>query len=126
AAPDRQSDTAATSTAHPLGALAPPPPRFHDISLVDFAATAAAPSRQLAGAAYDALDLSLAVDSRVDAPAASVGQGLDPARRAEIDPAGQLAHDHQIETGDEVALEARRVGKRIEHHRRPQIGEQIH
>jgi hypothetical protein len=43
-----------------------------------------------------------------------------------INPAGQLAHDHQIETGDELALEARRVGERIEHHRRTQIGEQIH
>src|SRR5207247_135890 len=106
---ERQFEIAVISIAHPLGDLAPQPPRFHDIGLVDFADTAAALSRQLAGDAYDALDLSLAVDFRVDAPAASVGQGLDPARRAEIDPAGQLAHDHQIETGDEVALEARRV-----------------
>src|SRR6202022_3766481 len=99
---------------------------LHDIGLVDLADTAAALSRQLAGDADDALDLGLAVDFGVDAPAAPIGHGLDAAGIAEIDPAGQLAYNHQIETGDEVALEARRVGKRIEHHRRPQIGEQIH
>ena len=57
---------------------------------------------------------------------AAVRQRLDAARLAEIDAAGQFAHDHQIEPGDELALQARGVGQRVEHHRRPQIGEQVH
>src|SRR5262249_37149640 len=114
------------AVAHPLGDLAPQSPRLHHIRLVDLADAAAALSRQLAGDADDALDLGLAIDFGVDAPAAPVGQGLDPARRAEIDPAGQLAYDHQLETGDELTLEARRVGECVEYHGRTQIGEQIH
>ena len=83
-------------------------------------------SRQFAGDADDALDLGFAVDFGVDAAPAAVGHRLDPARLAEIDAARQLAHDHQVEPGDELALQARCVGERLEDHRRAQIGEQVH
>ena len=83
-------------------------------------------SRQIEGDADDALDLGLGIDFGVDPAAAAVRHCLDAARLAEIDAAGQLAHDHQIEAGDELALQARRVGQRLEHHRRAQIGEQVH
>ncbi len=68
----------------------------------------------------------LGIDLGIDAAPGAVGHRLDPARVAEIDAAGQFAHDHQIEAGDQLALQARRVGERLEHHRRAQIGEQIH
>mgnify|MGYP007089163731 CR=1 FL=1 len=43
---------------------------------------------------------------------------------AEIDAARQFAHDHDVETLDDIGLEARRRGQRRVAHRRAQIGEQ--
>src|SRR5262249_27192149 len=76
--------------------LAPQDARFHDIGLVDLTQATLALSRQLEPGADDALDLGLAVDLRVDAATAAVGHCLDAARLAEINAAGQFAHDHQI------------------------------
>ena len=108
------------------GDVAPQQARFHDIGLVDLAQAMLALLRQLETGADDALDLGLGINLGVDAAAAAVGQGLDAARLAEIDAAGQLTHDHQVEPGDELTLQARRIGQRLEHQRRAQIGEQIH
>ncbi len=111
---------------HPLGDLAPQPARFHDVGLVDLAEPAPALQREIEAGADDALDLNFGVDLGIDAAAGAVRHPLDAARLAEIDAARQFAHDHQIETGDEIALQGRGVGQRVEHHRRAQIGEQIH
>ena len=51
---------------------------------------------------------------------------LDAARLPEIDPAGKLAHDHQVEAADQLALQAGGVGERVKDHRRAQISEQLH
>ncbi len=110
----------------PVGDLAPQQARLHDIGLVDLAEPLLPLPRQLEGGAADALDLGLGIDLGVDAAAGAVGQRLDAARVAEIDAAGQLAHDQQVEPGDQLALEARRVGQRLENLRRAQIGEEVH
>src|SRR5579863_7677473 len=99
---------------HALGDLAPQPPRFHDVRLVYLAQPLRALLRQLEADAHDALDLGFAVDFRVDADPAAVGARLDAARLAEINPARQFAHDHQIEPGDEFGLEAGSLGERLE------------
>ncbi len=106
--------------------VAPQDPRFHDVGLVDLAQAVLAFAGQLETGAHDALDLRFGVDFGVDAAPAAVGQGLDAARLAEIDAAGQFAQDHDVETGEEIALQCRGVGQCLERQRRPQIGEQIH
>src|SRR5438045_6672104 len=82
--------------------------------------------RQIETGADDALDLGLAIDLGVDAAAAAVGQGFDAARLAEVNAAGQFAHDHQIEAGDELALQARLIGQSLEYQYGPEVGEQAH
>ena len=64
------------------------------------------------------------IDLGVDAAALAVGQGLDAARAPEIDAAGQLAQDHEVEAPDQLGLERGAVGERIEHLGRPEVGEQ--
>ena len=49
----------------------------------------------------------------------------DLLRLAEIDAAGQLAHDHDVEAVDEVALQRGGVGERRVADRRAEIGEQL-
>ncbi len=122
----RELDIRVIRVANPLRDLAPQPAQFHDVGLVDLADPAVALSRQIEGGADDAFDLGLGIDFGVDPAPAAVRQCLDPARLAEIDAAGQFPHDHQIEAGNDLTLQAGGVGERIEHHRRAQIGEQVH
>ncbi len=106
--------------------LAPQNAGLHDIGLVDLAQAMLPLAGEFERGADDALDLGFGVDFGVDAAAGAVGHRLDAARVAEIDAAGQFAHDKQVEAGDQLALQARCVGERLEHHRRPQIGKQVH
>ena len=54
----------------------------------------------------------------VEAALLAVGQRLDAARLAEIDAAGALAHDHQVEAAHHVGLQRRGIDQRVEHDRR--------
>ena len=65
----------------------------------------------------DAADLRLGVMHGVEADAAALLAG-DPARLAEVDVARELAHDHDVEAGDDLGLERRGVREFREHRRR--------
>ena len=64
------------------------------------------------------------VDLRVDAAPLAVLERHDLLRLAEIDAAGELAHDDDVEALDHLALERGGVGERRVAHRRPEIREQ--
>ena len=64
------------------------------------------------------------VDLGVDAALLAVRQGFDAAWLAEIDAAGALAHDHDVEPAHHVGLEGRGVDQRVQHDGRAQVGEQ--
>jgi hypothetical protein len=61
-----------------------------------------APARRRRG---DALDLVGVVDLRVDAALLAVAEIDDLLRLAEIDAAGQFAHDQDVEALDHIALQ---------------------
>src|SRR5213075_2881536 len=84
--------------------LAPEPRRFQDVGLVDRAHAPRTLARRLEGDARDAPDFALAVAHRVEAftLAADVAH---PLGLAEIDVAGQLAHDEDIEPRHHLGLE---------------------
>ena len=82
-------------------------------------------ARQLEGDAGDALDLERVVDLRVDAALLAVAEIDDLLRLAEIDAAGELAHDQDVEAFDHLLLQRRGGGERRIADRRPQIGEQL-
>ena len=84
----------------------------------------AALARQLEGDAGDALDLVRGVDLRVDGALLAVLQRDDLLGLAEIDAAGQLAHDQDVEALDELALQRGGVGERRIADGRAQVGEQ--
>src|SRR3546814_20936815 len=52
--------------------------------------------------------------------------GLDAAWLAEIDAAGQITHDHDVEAADDVGLQRAGLDQRIEAFRRTQAGKQVH
>ena len=85
----------------------------------------AAKARKLEGDSGDALDLVGLVDLRVDGALLAVTKILDLLRLAEIDAAGQLAHDHDVEAVDAVALQRGGVGERRVADRRAEIGEEL-
>ena len=85
----------------------------------------AAKPRELEGDGGDALDLVGLVDLGVDGALLAVPQILDLLRLAEIDAAGQLAHDHDVEAVDAVALERGGVGERRVADGRTEIGEEL-
>ena len=85
----------------------------------------AAKPRELEGDGGDALDLVGLVDLGIDGALLAVTQILDLLRLAEIDPAGQLAHDHDVEAVDAVALERGGVGERRVADGRTEIGEEL-
>jgi len=87
-----------------LNGLAPEQAGFHDIGLFDRMQLAPALGRELEGDATDALDLRCRIDLRIDAAPGAVGQRFDAARLAEINPTGQLAHDHHVETAHQFRL----------------------
>ena len=109
-----------------LHLLAPENAAFHHVGLVHRAHPPRAFLRQFEGDAGDAANFVGGVDLGVDPAAAAVGQGFDPARLAEVNAAGELADDHDVEALDHVELQAGGVGEGVEHHRRAQIGEQRH
>ncbi|CAI8422948.1 MAG: Uncharacterised protein [Rhodospirillaceae bacterium] len=82
-------------------------------------------ARKIEGDPGDPADFLGVVDLGVDAPALAVGQVGDAARLAEVDPAGQLAHDHDVEAGYELFLQRRCFGQRVKTDRRAQVGEQL-
>ncbi len=57
-------------------------------------------------------------------PAPLVVDGLHAPRLAEVDAAGELADDQDVEAGHQFALQRRRPGERREQQRRAQVGEQ--
>jgi hypothetical protein len=65
----------------------------------------AAKARELEGDGGDTLDLVGLVDLRVDGALLAVAEILDLFRLAEIDAAGQLAHDHDVEAVDAITLQ---------------------
>jgi hypothetical protein len=69
-------------------------------------------ARQLEGDAGDALDLVGVVDLRVDAALLAVAEIDDLLRLAEIDAAGQFAHDQDVEAFDHFRLQRGGVGQR--------------
>jgi hypothetical protein len=70
----------------------------------------------------DPLDLVGVVDLGIHRALLAVTEIGDGLRLAEIDAAGQLAQNHDVEALDQLALEARGVGERRIGHSRPQIG----
>jgi hypothetical protein len=92
----RQLHVRVFGVVHLLHHLAPQHARFHHIGLLHRADLVAPLARQLEGRARDAGDLGFGVALGVDADAL-VAFGEDPARLAEIDARGQLAHDHDVE-----------------------------
>src|SRR6476469_10291416 len=72
----------------------------------------AAKTRKIEGDRSDALDLVGLVDLGIHGALLAVAQILDLLRLTEIDAAGQLAHDHDVETVNLVALERGGVGER--------------
>src|SRR6185503_17742607 len=85
----------------------------------------AATARKLEGDGGDALDLVGLVDLRVDCALLAATKILDLLGLAEIDAAGQLAHDHDVEAVDAVALQRGSVGKSGVTDRRAEIGEEL-
>ena len=71
-----------------------------------------------------AADFRLAVQHRVKALPLAVIQRADAARLAEIDVAGQLAQDHDIQAGNQLRLQAGCIGQLGIYQRRAQVGEQ--
>jgi hypothetical protein len=70
----------------------------------------------------DPLDLVLSVDQRVEA-LALVAALADPPRLTKVDATGQLANDEQVESGDQLRLEARRVDQLRPGLGGPEVGE---
>ena len=98
------------------------------VGLVDAGQPLAALSRGLERDMRDAFDLGArvahGVEGFVAALESAVGRLAAPARLAEIDVAGQLANDQQIEAGDQLGLQARRMRQLGIADRRTQVGEQ--
>ena len=97
---------------------------FHHIVLFRRGHLIAALARQLESHGGDALDLVGVVDLGVDGALLAIAEVDDLLRLAEIDAAGQLAHDHDVEAFDDLTLERRSVGQRRIAYGGPQIGEE--
>ena len=102
--------------------LAPEHAGLHHVALVRRGHLVAALAREIEGDAADALDFEGVVDLGVDAALLAVAEIDDLLGLAEIDAAGQLAHDHDVEALDDFALERGGVGERGVADRRAQIG----
>ena len=82
-------------------------------------------AREIEGDGGDALDLVGVVDLGIDGALLAVAEIGDGLGLAEIDAAGQLAHDHDVEAVDQVALERGGVGERLIADGGAEIGEQL-
>ena len=100
-----QLDIGVIRVMHFLHDLAPENARLHDIGLFHGTDLVAPLARQLERGTCHTVDLALGVALRVDADAL-VAFGENAARLAEIDAAGQFPHDHDVETGHHIPLEA--------------------
>ena len=105
--------------------LVPQHAGLHDVALLGGMHQALPLAREVEGDRGDALDLVGVVDLRVDGALLAVAEIGDGLGLAEIDAAGQLAHDHDVEAVDPVALERGGVGESGIADRRPEIGEQL-
>ena len=105
--------------------LVPQHARLHDVALLHRGDLVAPLARQLEGDAADALDLVGVVDLGVDGALLAVAEIGDGLRLAEIDAAGQLAQDHDVEPLDQLALQRRGIRQRRIAHGRAQVGEQL-
>ena len=103
--------------------LVPEHARLHDVALLHRGDLVPPRPRQLEGDARDALDLEGVVDLRIDGALLAVAEVADLLRLAEIDAAGQLAQDQDVEPLDQLALQRRGVGERRIADRRAEIGE---
>ena len=106
--------------------LAPEQAGIHDVGLLGRGHLVAPAAGQFEGDAGHALDLGGRIDLGVHGALAAGGDVLDEAGRAEIDAAGQLADDHEVQALDHLALQAGGVGERIEAQGRTQVGEHLH
>ena len=79
---------------------------------------------EVEGDPRDALDLAGRVELGVDGALRAVLQGDDLLRLAEIDAAGEFAHDDDVEALDDLALQGRGVGEGRIADRRAQVGEE--
>ena len=86
--------------------LSPQPGRLERVRFVDRAQPAPARPRQLEGLARHALHLRRRVAHGIHRRLAP-GRLVAPLRLAEIEPAGQLPHHHQVDALDPVRLHAR-------------------
>ncbi len=109
---------------YPPHHLAPQHAGDHDVGFFHRRHLVAAQARQFKGDAGDALDLVLVIDLGIDGALFARGQGDEFLGLTEIDPAGQFAHDHDVETGHHLGLQGRGVFQRVETQSRTQIGEQ--
>ena len=82
----------------------------------------AAVARELEGGPPDALDFIGVIDLSVDRALLAVAEVPDLLRLAEIDAAGQLAHDHDVEPLDDLGLQRRSRRERRIADRGPQVG----
>ena len=85
----------------------------------------AADAGELEGDGGDALDLEGVVDLGVDGALLAVAEVGDRLRLAEVDAAGQLADDEDVEALDQLALERGEVGERVEALGRAEVGEEL-
>ena len=111
---------ACTSADH----LVPQHAGLHHVALFHRGDLVAPLARQLEADPRDALDLVGVVDLGIDGALLAVAEIGDGLRLAEIDAAGQLAQDDDVEALDHLALEARGFGERRIADRRADVGEQ--
>ena len=104
--------------------LLPEDAGLHDVVLLGRGDPARALAGEVEGHVGDPLDLGRGVDLGVDGALRAVRQGGDLLRLAEIDAAGELAHDHDVEALDQLALQGRGVGEGRVADRRAQVGEE--
>ena len=98
---------------------------FHHIGLfhgTDLVATAAGEFKRRP---RDAGNFGFRVALGVDANA-FVAFHVDATRFAKVDARGQFAHDHDVQTGNDLFLERREIGQRVKALRRTQVAEQVH
>ena len=96
----------------------------HDVALFGRVHLVAALAGKVEGDLGDALDLVRRVDLRVDGALLAVLERDDLLRLAEVHAARQLAHDHDVEALDQLALQRGGVGERRIADGGAQVGEQ--
>ena len=104
--------------------LVPEHARLHDVALLHRGHLVLALPGKLEGDAADALDLIGVIDLGIDGALLAVAEIGDGLGLAEIDAAGELTHDDDIEAFDGFALEARGFRQRRVAHGRAEVREQ--